>query len=108
MTKKRRNCGRNRHGRGHTHLVDCSHCMCKPPKDKAVGRFMVKNMVDSGAMNDLRASSVFESKSRRLGDARRHRARFGEAGRCPVSSPVGTSWEGKQSFGRKRVIDRHH
>jgi hypothetical protein len=70
MTKKRRNCGRNRHGRGHTHLVDCSHCMCKPPKDKAVGRFMVKNMVDSGAMNDLRASSVFESESRRLGAAR--------------------------------------
>jgi small subunit ribosomal protein S26e len=44
--------------------------MCKPPKDKAVGRFMVKNMVDSGAMNDLRASSVFESESRRLGAAR--------------------------------------
>jgi small subunit ribosomal protein S26e len=34
--------------------------MCKPAKDKAIGRFMVKNMVDSGAMNDLRASSVFE------------------------------------------------
>ena len=32
MPKKRRNCGRNRHGRGHTRMVDCSHCMCKPAK----------------------------------------------------------------------------
>ena len=38
MPKKRRNGGRNRHGRGHTRLVDCSHCMCKPPKVRASGR----------------------------------------------------------------------
>lgn len=60
MPKKRRNNGRNRHGRGHTRLVDCSHCMCKPAKDKAIGRFMVRNMVDAGALNDLRAASAFE------------------------------------------------
>ncbi len=60
MPKKRRNNGRNRHGRGHTRLVDCSHCMCKPAKDKAIGRFMVRNMVDAGALNDLKASSAFE------------------------------------------------
>lgn len=60
MPKKRRNNGRNRHGRGRTTLVDCSHCMCKPPKDKAIGRFMVRNMVDAGALNDLQASSAFE------------------------------------------------
>ena len=60
MPKKRRNNGRNRHGRGKTHLVDCSHCMCKPPKDKAIGRFMVRNMVDAGGLNDLKAASAFE------------------------------------------------
>ena len=61
MAKKRRNGGRNRHGRGHTHLVDCSHCMCKPAKDKAIGRYMVRNIVDAGALNDLKAASAFES-----------------------------------------------
>jgi ribosomal protein S26 len=37
MPKKRRNGGRNRHGRGHTRLVDCSHCMCKPAKVRQIG-----------------------------------------------------------------------
>jgi ribosomal protein S26 len=110
MPKKRRNGGRNRHGRGHTRLVDCSHCMCKPakvstahdippvptralrrprapsrplprsthltipplaartatphplhaPQDKAIGRFMVRNMVDAGGLNDLKAASAYE------------------------------------------------
>ena len=60
MPKKRRNNGRNRHGRGKTTLVNCSHCMCKPAKDKAIGRFMVRNMVDAGALNDLKAASAFE------------------------------------------------
>ncbi|RYG51854.1 hypothetical protein EON67_02515 [archaeon] len=32
MPKKRRNNGRNRHGRGRTHLVLCEHCLCKPAK----------------------------------------------------------------------------
>lgn len=62
MVKKRRNNGRNRHGRGHTRLVDCSHCMCKPAKDKAIGRFMVRNMVDAGALNDLKLASAYEGE----------------------------------------------
>ena len=66
MPKKRRNGGRNRHGRGITRLVDCSHCMCKPAKDKAIGRFAVRNMVDSGALNDLKAACVYSSASGRL------------------------------------------
>ena len=62
MPKKRRNGGRNRHGRGITRLVDCSHCMCKPAKDKAIGRFAVRNMVDTGALNDLKAACVYEGE----------------------------------------------
>jgi len=61
MPKKRRNGGRNRHGRGITRLVDCSHCMCKPAKDKAIGRFKVGNIVDTGALNDLKAACVYEA-----------------------------------------------
>ena len=37
MTKKRRNGGRSRHGRGHTRMVDCDHCGCKPPKVRGGG-----------------------------------------------------------------------
>jgi ribosomal protein S26 len=29
-------------------------------QDKAVGRFSVRNMVDTGALNDLKAASVYE------------------------------------------------
>ena len=61
MPKKRRNGGRSRHGRGKTTLVDCGHCRCKPAKDKAVKRYSVRNMVDSGAMNDLKAACVYEA-----------------------------------------------
>ena len=60
MVKKRRNCGRNRHGRGRTRIVDCSHCKCKPAKDKAIARFSARNMVDAGAMNDLKAACAYE------------------------------------------------
>jgi small subunit ribosomal protein S26e len=72
MVKKRRNNGRNRHGRGHTRLVDCSHCMCKPPKDKAIGRFMVRNMVDAGALNDLKLASAFEGELLSTAEPHKH------------------------------------
>ena len=61
MPKKRRNGGRSRKGRGKTRQVDCVHCMCKPPKDKAVHRFNIRQIVDSGAMNDIRAACAIES-----------------------------------------------
>ena len=34
--------------------------MCKPPKDKAIKRFIVRNIVDSGAMNDLKAACAYD------------------------------------------------
>ena len=61
MPKKRRNNGRNRHGRGKTRQVDCNHCGCKPAKDKAISRFQVRNLVDSGALNDLKAACAYET-----------------------------------------------
>ena len=42
MTVKRRNHGRNKHGRGHVNRVRCSATAKAIPKDKAIKRFLVK------------------------------------------------------------------
>lgn len=61
MTVKRRNHGRNRHGRNHTHQVVCDGCGCKPAKDKAIKRFTVRNIVDKSSLRDLMDACVIES-----------------------------------------------
>lgn len=61
MTVKRRNHGRNRKGRGRVGTsVNCEGCGCKPPKDKAVKRFQVRNIVDNSSMRDIREASAYE------------------------------------------------
>mmetsp|Transcript_7002 Transcript_7002/g.21311 ORF Transcript_7002/g.21311 Transcript_7002/m.21311 type:complete len:132 (+) Transcript_7002:82-477(+) len=60
MTVKRRNHGRNRHGRNHTRLVNCDGCGCKPAKDKAIKRFTVRNVVDKSAKRDFDVATAIE------------------------------------------------
>jgi small subunit ribosomal protein S26e len=61
MAKKRRNAGRSKHGRGNVVNVTCNNCGRCVSKDKAVKRFIVRNIVDQSSQRDIKEASVYES-----------------------------------------------
>jgi len=63
MPKKRRANGRNKPSgaRGHVKRVFCESSGALVPKDKAVKRFIVKNMVESAAIRDLQEACAYET-----------------------------------------------
>ncbi len=59
MRRKRRNNGRNKHGRGHVKRVRCENSGAMVPKDKAVKRYLVRNIVEQAAVRDLKEGKFY-------------------------------------------------
>jgi small subunit ribosomal protein S26e len=59
MPSKRRNGGRNKNNKGHAHTVQCANCKRIVGKDKAIKRFIIKNLVDASSARDIKEVSVY-------------------------------------------------
>jgi len=52
--------GRNKKNRGHTNPVVCTNCARLVPKDKAIKKFTVKDIVDAATRDDIQNKQLYK------------------------------------------------
>jgi small subunit ribosomal protein S26e len=62
MPTKRRNNGKNRSNRGNVGNVACVNCGRQVPKDKAIKKFTVRDMIDGSSKDDIAKASAYTGK----------------------------------------------
>jgi small subunit ribosomal protein S26e len=63
MPTKRKNGGRNKKNKGRALTVHCLNCQRLVGKDKAIKRFIIKNMTDGSSKRDIEEASVYNEEN---------------------------------------------
>ena len=66
MPSKRRNNGRAKKNKGHSNVINCLNCHRVCPKDKAIKRFQMRNMVDGSSKRDIEDNYAYDISENRL------------------------------------------